>query len=143
MAISPALCGISLILPRIKHGAGLLQRTAKYAFGRLTNSSACLHAVVPAFVCLRVSPWSGELGAPHKSRCFGTQAWQDVAPYSSRRHSQDCLPERQVKVRGGLRKGDFEDSTCICLPARSPVLRGEGRAPFEQPRKDDFFSSLF
>jgi len=28
MAISPALRGISLILPRIKHGAGLLQRTA-------------------------------------------------------------------------------------------------------------------
>jgi hypothetical protein len=25
-----------------------------------------------------------------------SSAWQDVAPYSSR-HSQDCLPERQVK----------------------------------------------
>ncbi|MBP1698039.1 MAG: hypothetical protein H6Q41_3227 [Deltaproteobacteria bacterium] len=31
MAISPALRGISLVLPRVKHGAGLLRRTAKYA----------------------------------------------------------------------------------------------------------------
>jgi hypothetical protein len=67
MAISPAGLGISLILPHVKHGAGLLQRTVKYASGRLTNSSA----------------------------------WQDVAPYSSRRHSQDCLPERQVKSSRG------------------------------------------
>ena len=44
-----------------------LQRTFKYASGRLTNSSA----------------------------------WQDVAPYSSRRHSQDCLPDRQVKSAAG------------------------------------------
>jgi len=29
-----------LILPRVKHGAGLLRRTAKYASGRLTKSSA-------------------------------------------------------------------------------------------------------
>jgi len=35
-----AICGVSLILPRVKHGAGLLRRTAKYASGRLTNSSA-------------------------------------------------------------------------------------------------------
>jgi len=28
-------------------------------------------------------------------------AWQEVAPYSSRRHSQDCLPERQVKSVAG------------------------------------------
>jgi hypothetical protein len=65
--------------PLSKHGAGLLQRTSKYASGRLTNSSA----------------------------------WQDVAPYSSRRHSQDCLPDRQVKGAAGARKRDFEDSTCI------------------------------
>ncbi len=32
MSISPALRGISLILPRVKYGAGLLRRTAKYAF---------------------------------------------------------------------------------------------------------------
>jgi len=32
-------------------------------------------------------------------------AWQEVAPYSSRRRPQDCLPERQVK---GLREH------CIC-----------------------------
>jgi hypothetical protein len=31
MAISPALLGISLILPRVKHGEGLLRRTSKYA----------------------------------------------------------------------------------------------------------------
>ena len=29
-----------LILPRVKHGAGLLRRTAKYASSRLTNSQA-------------------------------------------------------------------------------------------------------
>jgi len=28
-------------------------------------------------------------------------AWKEVAPYSSRRHSRDCLPDRQVK---GLRE---------------------------------------
>jgi hypothetical protein len=28
-------------------------------------------------------------------------AWQEVALYSSRRHSQDCLPERQVKSVAG------------------------------------------
>jgi hypothetical protein len=28
-------------------------------------------------------------------------AWQKVAPYSSRRHSQDCLPDRQVKSAAG------------------------------------------
>ena len=49
-------------LRRLPHPSSL-QRTFKYASGRLTNSSA----------------------------------WQDVAPYSSRRHSRDCLPERQVK----------------------------------------------
>ncbi len=31
MSISPALLGIFLILPRVKHGAGLLGRTFKYA----------------------------------------------------------------------------------------------------------------
>jgi hypothetical protein len=34
---------------------------------------------------------------------------------------------------GRPRKRDFADSTCICLPARSPALRGEGRGVFEQP----------
>ena len=75
-----------LILPRVKHGAGLLQRTSKYASGRLTNSSA----------------------------------WQYVAPYSSRRHSQDCLPDRQVKSAAGALQ----------------------LALFKQPGKDDFLSSL-
>jgi hypothetical protein len=31
MAISPAPRGISLVLLRVKYGAGLLRRTAKYA----------------------------------------------------------------------------------------------------------------
>jgi hypothetical protein len=32
-----------------------------------------------------------------------------VAPYSSRRHSQDCLPDRQVKgIAGALHLGIFE-----------------------------------
>jgi hypothetical protein len=41
MAISPALLGIFLILPRVKHGAGLLQRTTKYA--SLLRTSEALH----------------------------------------------------------------------------------------------------
>ncbi len=32
-----------------------------------------------------------------------------VAPYSSRRHSQDCLPDRQVKIAAGaLHLGIFD-----------------------------------
>src|SRR5512139_3564986 len=34
-------------------------------------------------------------------RLTNSSAWQDVAPYSSRRHSQDCLPDRQVKGVAG------------------------------------------
>jgi hypothetical protein len=34
------ICFVSLILRRVKHGAGLLRRTVKYASGRLTSSSA-------------------------------------------------------------------------------------------------------
>jgi hypothetical protein len=53
-----------------------LNRSAALS-GRLTVSAACLHAVVLAFICLRVNALSRELGAPHKRRCFGTQAWQE------------------------------------------------------------------
>jgi len=53
-----------------------LSRSAALS-GRLTLSAACLHAVVPAFICLRVNAFSGKLGAPHKRGCFGTQAWQE------------------------------------------------------------------
>jgi len=43
------------------------------------------------------------------SRLTNSSAWQDVAPYSSRRHSQDCLPDRQVKsAAGALHLGIFE-----------------------------------
>jgi hypothetical protein len=45
--------------------------------GRLTVSAACLHAVVLAFICLRVNAFSGKLRTPHKRGCFGTQAWQE------------------------------------------------------------------
>jgi len=41
------------------------------------------------------------------------------------------------------RKRDFEDSTCICLPARSPALRDEGRGIFDQPENNEFFNRLF
>jgi hypothetical protein len=52
-----------------------LQRTFKYACGRLTISAA----------------------------------WQKVAPYPSRRHSQDYLPDRQVKsTPGALHLGIFD-----------------------------------
>jgi len=34
-------------------------------------------------------------------RLTNSSASQEVAPYSSRRHSQDCLPERQVKGSRG------------------------------------------
>jgi hypothetical protein len=37
------------------------------------------------------------------------------------------------KRRGRPRRRDFEDSTCICLPARSRF--GEGRGIFEHPAK--------
>jgi hypothetical protein len=40
-----------------------------------------------------------------------------------------------TKDFGRPRKRDFEDSTCICLPARSPALRDEGRGIFEHPEK--------
>jgi hypothetical protein len=54
------------------------------------------------------------------ARLTNSSAWQEVAPYSSRRHSQDCLPDRQVKsVAGALHL-----------------------ALFEQPGKDNFFGSL-
>jgi hypothetical protein len=43
-----------------------------------------------------------------------------------------------TKDFGSPRKRDFEDSTCICLPARSPALRGEGRGIFDQPEKKSF-----
>jgi hypothetical protein len=36
----PCLPAGRLILPRVKHEAGLLRRTSKYASGRLTDSSA-------------------------------------------------------------------------------------------------------
>jgi hypothetical protein len=46
-----AICGVSLILPRVKHGAGLLRRTAKYVSflrisgapeNRISQSSTCI-----------------------------------------------------------------------------------------------------
>jgi hypothetical protein len=38
-----------------------------------------------------------------------SSAWQEVAPYSSRRYSQDCLPDRQVEsVTGALHLSIFE-----------------------------------
>jgi hypothetical protein len=44
-------------------------------------------------------------------RLTNSSAWQDVAPYPSRRHSQDCLPNRQVKsAAGALHLGIFEQS---------------------------------
>jgi hypothetical protein len=52
-------------------------------------------------------------------RLTHSPAWQEVAPYSSRRHSQDCLPDRQGKAAGALHLGIFE-----------------------QPTKDEFFSNL-
>jgi len=86
-----AICCVSLILPRVKHRAGLLRRTAQYASSRLTHSSG----------------------------------WQDVAPYSSRRHSQDCLPERQVKGSRG--------------PYIWPFLSNPERMTFQQtPRIKNF-----
>ena len=39
-------------------------------------------------------------------------------------------------------KWDFEDSTCIGLPARSPALRDEGRGIFDQPHREGVFDKL-
>ena len=64
--------------------------------------------VVAAFVQVRLWPTHQLVGVAR------------VAPYSSRRHSQDCLPDRQEKsVAGALHLGVFE-----------------------QPAGDDFFSNL-
>jgi hypothetical protein len=52
---------------------------------------------------LRRSPHPSSLQRTIKyasCRLTNSLAWQDVAPHSSQRHSQDCLPDRQVK---GLR----------------------------------------
>jgi hypothetical protein len=73
-----------------------LQRTFKYASGRLTNSPA----------------------------------WQEVAPYSSRRHSQDF---------GAPAERDFAKLN-LHLPAYQSL--GAGRGIFDQPAKKDFFNRL-
>ena len=73
--------------------------------GRFTLSAACLHAVVLALEFLRVGALNGKIGAPHKERCFGTQAWQEVAPYSSRHHPHGfaCL---RVALACGAETGE-------------------------------------
>ena len=45
-----------------------------------------------------------------------------------------------LRISGAPANGISQSSTCICLPARSRF--GEGRVLFEQPAKNDFFSSL-
>jgi hypothetical protein len=59
-----------------------------------------------------------------------------------RRGKQSLLIRRDATLRisGAPANGISQGSTCICLPARSRF--GEGRVLFEQPAKDDFFSSL-
>jgi hypothetical protein len=42
--------------------------------------------------------------------------------------------------RGAPASGISQNSTCICLPARSRF--GEGRGIFEQPKENHFFSNL-
>jgi len=43
-------------------------------------------------------------------------------------------------ISGAPVKGISQGSTCICLPARSLELRGEGRGIFDQPEKNGFFN---
>jgi hypothetical protein len=38
------ICGVALVLPRVKHGAGLLRRTTKYA--SLVRISGALHLAI-------------------------------------------------------------------------------------------------
>jgi hypothetical protein len=69
-------------------------------------------------------------------------AWQEVAPYSSRRHSQDfaCLREAASAKAGGPSQGrDFAELNLHLPACRSLDV---GRALFEQPEKDDFFIRL-
>jgi hypothetical protein len=40
-----------------------------------------------------------------------------------------------LKISGTPASGISQDSTCICLPARSPALRDGGRGIFDQPEK--------
>jgi len=80
------------------------------------------------FSCPLAGPSSLRRTAEYASgRLTNSPAWQEVAPYSSRRHSQDFRAPAN---------GISQNSTCICLPARSRF--GEGRVLFEQPAKDLF-----
>jgi len=63
------------------------------------------------------------------SRLTNSPAWQEVAPYSSRRHSQDF--ERS-------RERDFAKLN-LHLPACRSL--GAGRALFEQPGKENFLAA--
>jgi hypothetical protein len=40
-----------------------------------------------------------------------------------------------LRISGAPASGISQSSTCICLPARRPTLRGEGRGIFDQPKK--------
>ena len=81
---------------------------------------------------LRRSPHLSSLQRKSKyasGRLTNSPAWQEVAPYSSRRHSHDCLPERQVKS------------------SRAPPRTGFRRLNlhlgiFDQPAKNEFFKRL-
>ena len=42
-----------------------------------------------------------------------------------------------LRTSGAPANGISQGSTCICLPARSPASRGEGRGIFDQPEKNE------
>jgi hypothetical protein len=75
--------GSPTILPVVFASLQAVEKRPSAALsGRLTVSAACLHAVVLTFA-----------GALWKGKRFGTQAWQEVAPYSSRRHPSSFVPQ--------------------------------------------------
>jgi hypothetical protein len=47
-----------------------------------------------------------------------------------------------LRISGAPADGISQGSTCICLPARSPALRDEGRDIFDQPGKQWFFGNM-
>ena len=64
------------------------------------------------------------------ARLTNSPAWQEFAPYSSRRHSQDFGSPR----RGS---GISQSSTCICLPAEASAQAGA----FLSSLKNSFFQT--
>jgi hypothetical protein len=81
---------------------------------------------------------TGQVGAVY------IQARPPAGSPTRRRGKKSLLIRRDATLRisGAAASGVSQDSTCICLPARSPALRDGGRGIFDQPEKNEFFNRL-